>query len=279
MSRNVFISLAAAVLPLTFAWGAVAGGDLPPRADTDGPSCDIRIAKEGGSLVLEGLVFAPSPVAGSYELEISQGGYAGSSAFARAATSRSPPARTARSASSLCPREAAMPPRSSFIGTTAPPTAHATSAPGGGSRALRILGDTTMITNTLKAGLVAAAIAVAATAATPASAGSFTFTLTPRGDSADLIKSGLQIYGLVNEFKGKNHAKVDQKGRNNAAAISQKGQGNYGLVYQRGKGHEATLTQAGRNNAFGIFQFGKATNADVVQTGRGDVGLVFQGGW
>jgi len=79
MSRNVFISLAAAVLPLTFAWGAAAGSDLPARADTDGPSCDIRIAKEGGSLVLEGLVFAPAPVSGSYELEISQGGYAGGS--------------------------------------------------------------------------------------------------------------------------------------------------------------------------------------------------------
>ncbi len=136
-----------------------------------------------------------------------------------------------------------------------------------------------MTITTLKAGLVAAVIATATIASTPASAGSFTFTLTPRGDSAGLIRSGLQIYGLVNELKGKNHARVDQKGRNNAAGVSQKGNGNYGLVYQRGKGHQATLTQAGRNNAFGIFQFGKATNADVVQTGRGDVGLVFQGGW
>lgn len=136
-----------------------------------------------------------------------------------------------------------------------------------------------MTSTSLKGGVAAAIIAVTAIASTPASAGSLTFTLTPRGDSADLIRSGLQIYGIVNELKGKNHAKVDQKGRNNAAAVSQKGKGNYGLVYQRGRGHEATLAQAGRNNAFGIFQFGKATNADVVQTGRGDVGLVFQGGW
>lgn len=138
-----------------------------------------------------------------------------------------------------------------------------------------------MITTTLKAGLLAAALGIAA--ATPAAAGSFSFTLTPKGDSADLIRSGLQIYGLVNEIQGqkqgKNHAKVKQKGRDNAAAVSQKGAGNTGLVYQRGKGHGATLTQAGRENAFGIFQFGRATNADVVQTGRGGVGLVFQGGW
>ena len=78
MTRIVFISLAA-LLPLSFAWGAAAGGDLPAGADAHGPSCDIRIAQEGGSLVLEGLVFAPGPASGSYELEISQGGYAGSS--------------------------------------------------------------------------------------------------------------------------------------------------------------------------------------------------------
>jgi hypothetical protein len=136
-----------------------------------------------------------------------------------------------------------------------------------------------MITTTLKAGLAATVIIVVAIASTPASAGSFTLSLTPRGDSAELIRSGLEIYGLVNGLKGKNHAKVHQKGRNNAAAVSQKGKGNYGLVYQRGRGHEAILTQAGRNNAFGIFQFGKATNVDVAQFGRGDVGLIFQCGW
>jgi hypothetical protein len=76
MTRIVFLSLAA-LLSLSFAWGAAAGGDSP--AGAHGPSCDIRIAQEGGSLVLEGLVFAPVPASGSYELEISQGGYAGSS--------------------------------------------------------------------------------------------------------------------------------------------------------------------------------------------------------
>ncbi|MGH6736627.1 MAG: curlin [Methyloceanibacter sp.] len=134
-----------------------------------------------------------------------------------------------------------------------------------------------MFASTIKAGLAAAVIAVAASG--PASAGSFTLSLTPKGESADVIRHGLQIYGMVNELKGKNHAKVDQKGRNNAAAVSQKGKGNSGLVYQRGDNHAATLTQAGRNNAFGIFQFGRATNVDVAQYGKGDVGLVFQGGW
>jgi len=79
MSSNILTSLAAALLPLGFAWGAAASSDLPPRAYIDAPSCDIRVAREGGNLVLEGLVFAPSPVSGSYELEISQGGYAGGS--------------------------------------------------------------------------------------------------------------------------------------------------------------------------------------------------------
>jgi hypothetical protein len=136
-----------------------------------------------------------------------------------------------------------------------------------------------MIATPIKAGLAAVVIAVTASASVPASAGSFTLSLTPQGESADLIRHGLQIYGIVNELQGRNKARVDQKGRNNAAAVNQKGADNHGLVYQRGRGHTATLSQAGRNNAYGIFQFGRATNVDVVQVGRGDVGLVFQGGW
>jgi hypothetical protein len=131
----------------------------------------------------------------------------------------------------------------------------------------------------IKSGLAAAVIAITASASGPALAGSFNLSLVPHGDSADLVRHGLQIYGILNELKGKNKAHVIQKGRNNAAAVSQKGVGNQGLIYQRGKHHTATLTQAGRNNAFGIFQFGSATDLDVVQHGRGDVGLVFQGGW
>jgi hypothetical protein len=79
MSRILMTSLAA-LLPLGFAWGAAAGGE-PQGAYSQGPSCDIRVVREGGSLVLEGLVFAPMPAAGSYELKISQGGHAGQSSI------------------------------------------------------------------------------------------------------------------------------------------------------------------------------------------------------
>ena len=82
MSRIVFTSLAA-LLPLSFAWGAASGGELPSgsyaAANARGPSCDIRVAHEGGSLVLEGLVVAAAPASGSYEFRISQGGQAGGS--------------------------------------------------------------------------------------------------------------------------------------------------------------------------------------------------------
>ena len=73
-------SLAASLLTLSFAWGAAAGGDAP--ADTPPetiPSCDLRVADRGGSVVLEGLAFAPAPLTGVYELAISQGGPAGHS--------------------------------------------------------------------------------------------------------------------------------------------------------------------------------------------------------
>ncbi|MGH6866963.1 MAG: curlin [Methyloceanibacter sp.] len=134
-----------------------------------------------------------------------------------------------------------------------------------------------MIKSTARAGLVAAVIAGAAVP--PATAGSFSFTVTPKGESADYLRHGLQVYGYVNDLKSKNHARVDQRGRGNAAAISQSASGNYGLVYQRGRNHTATLTQSGRNNAYGVFQFGRGGNANVSQRGSGDAGLTFQGSW
>jgi hypothetical protein len=119
----------------------------------------------------------------------------------------------------------------------------------------------------------------------PASAGGVTLMLTPDGESADIIQEGLRIYSIVKEQKEKkkkkkkNHADVDQKGRDNAAALSQKGVDNYGLIFQRGRDHTATVAQKGERNAFGLFQFGRKTNLDVQQAGRGQVGLVLQGGW
>ncbi len=129
--------------------------------------------------------------------------------------------------------------------------------------------------------LVALLLGVA-TLSAPASAGSMTMVITPHGDAADLLQTGLQIYSLVQQQKGKknkNHAKVDQKGSDNAAAISQKGDGNYGLVVQRGHGHTATVSQDGRNNALGVFQFGKNTDLDYAQGGNGQASIVLQGGW
>jgi curlin associated repeat protein len=116
----------------------------------------------------------------------------------------------------------------------------------------------------------------------PAFAGGVTMVFTPRGDAANLLQTGLQIYSLVEQHKGnnkKNHAKVDQKGSDNAAALQQTGAGNYGLVVQRGKGHTATVSQDGFNNALGVFQFGRNANLDYAQTGDGEASIVLQGGW
>lgn len=138
---------------------------------------------------------------------------------------------------------------------------------------------------TKTAGLLAVLVGLGALQApAPAEAGgSVTMMITPRGDSADFISTGLRIYGLTQQYKqakkSKNTATVKQKGVNNAAALSQKGAGNYGLVYQKGKGHTATASQGGYNNTLGVFQFGKKTNLDVGQYGVGQTGIVLQGGW
>jgi hypothetical protein len=128
---------------------------------------------------------------------------------------------------------------------------------------------------------MAALIALSSLSA-PAAAGGVTMVLTPRGDAANPFQTGLQIYSLVEQQKGKkkkNHAKVDQKGSDNAAALQQTGAGNYGLVVQRGKGHTATVSQDGFNNALGVFQFGKNADLDYVQAGNGKASIVLQGGW
>ena len=139
------------------------------------------------------------------------------------------------------------------------------------------------LTNTAGALALLAGLAALHVPAPAEADGNVAVMITPSGDAADFISTGLRIYGLTQQYKGskkkKNLAAVKQKGVNNAAALSQKGAGNYGLVYQKGKGHTATASQDGYNNALGVFQFGKNTNLDVGQYGVGQNGIVLQGGW
>ena len=139
------------------------------------------------------------------------------------------------------------------------------------------------LTNTAGALALLAGLAALHVPAPAEADGNVAVMITPSGDAADFISTGLRIYGLTQQYKGskkkKNLATVKQKGVNNAAALSQKGTGNYGLVYQKGKGHTATASQGGYNNALGVFQFGKNTNLDIGQYGVGQNGIVLQGGW
>jgi hypothetical protein len=139
------------------------------------------------------------------------------------------------------------------------------------------------LTNTAGALALLAGLAALHVPAPAEADGNVAVMITPSGDAADFISTGLRIYGLTQQYKGskkkKNLAAVKQKGVNNAAALSQKGAGNYGLVYQKGKGHTATASQDGYNNALGVFQFGKNTNLDIGQYGVGQNGIVLQGGW
>ena len=139
------------------------------------------------------------------------------------------------------------------------------------------------LTNTAGALALLAGLAALHVPAPAEADGNVAVMITPSGDAADFISTGLRIYGLTQQYKGSkkkmNLATLKQKGVNNAAALSQKGAGNYGLVYQKGKGHTATASQGGYNNALGVFQFGKNTNLDVGQYGVGQNGIVLQGGW
>lgn len=116
------------------------------------------------------------------------------------------------------------------------------------------------------------------TSVTSVEAGQVSLRVEPRGQAAEVVGSGLQIYSLFKSFK-KNRAKIDQHGTGNGAAIAQHGDGNYAQIFQRGHHHSGQITQTGNNNTFGLFQFGRATNASASQTGNGRVGFEFVGGW
>lgn len=78
---RMLTSLAAVLLP--FGVAAAPNGSSPeaPDLETNGsgkfPRCEIRVGYEDGSVVLEGLVFARPPVAGSYQMRISKRGGGG----------------------------------------------------------------------------------------------------------------------------------------------------------------------------------------------------------
>lgn len=102
-------------------------------------------------------------------------------------------------------------------------------------------------------------------------------TPTPKGDAAQVIGTGMQLYGITRELR--NRAKTKQRGDGNGAAISQNGRGNNALIVQRGNGNTGTITQNGNCNSYGLFQFGRHNSGNVVQNGDSQVGLTFQGNW
>lgn len=110
--------------------------------------------------------------------------------------------------------------------------------------------------------------------------GSFSIEITPKGKGAEKLEKGLGIWSRIRETRQawRNRANVDQRGSDNAAYVSQSGNGNNALVFQRGTGHSASVSQSGDNNALGVFQFGRNTSSSTTQTG-GQTGLIFQGGW
>jgi Curlin associated repeat len=140
--------------------------------------------------------------------------------------------------------------------------------------------EVVMVRNRMIAAVCASTIFLSPTliaSAQARSSGSVSVTITPRGEQAEIIRGGLQIYSMIKSAK--NRAKVNQRGESNAAAIAQHGSGNNAQVFQRGRGHEAVVEQTGNSNWLGVFQFGRNSRSNVAQTGNGKSGLVIQGGW
>ena len=134
----------------------------------------------------------------------------------------------------------------------------------------------------IRANMVASVLALVVFAAieqsAPAAAGgSLSFAVTPRGETAHVVRDGFRFYSWARDLR--NRVRVDQRGSGNGAGVSQSGTGNWAGIFQRGRNHSATVTQNGNDNAYGIFQFGRNTSSAATQTGDGNVGFVLQGGW
>ena len=110
-----------------------------------------------------------------------------------------------------------------------------------------------------------------------AEAGNITLRIRPHGHDAQVLRQGLQLYSLFQNFK--NHAKVGQTGSNNAAGIAQYGSGDAAAVFQNGSRNSGQVVQSGNNDAFALFQFGKHNSSVTQQNRDGEVGIVLQGGW
>lgn len=120
------------------------------------------------------------------------------------------------------------------------------------------------------------------TPATPAEAGGRVgFTVTPKGQDAEALRTGLALYSAVRSIRRskKNRAMIEQYGEGNGAAISQRGENNWGHVVQRGRNNSGSIGQNGNDNAFALVQLGKRNNTHVSQNGNGNAGVRFEWGW
>ncbi len=86
LMMRILSPLAAVLLPLgtSFAAAALADGESLPDGGKRAtlPACEIHVAHEAGSVVLEGQVFAAHPVSGTYQLRVWQEG-AGSNSISQ----------------------------------------------------------------------------------------------------------------------------------------------------------------------------------------------------
>jgi Curlin associated repeat len=129
--------------------------------------------------------------------------------------------------------------------------------------------------------MLAAAMPFLVSVAPAEAGGRIGFTVSPKGEEAEALRTGLALYSAVRSIrKGKkNQAKVEQYGEGNGAAISQRGENNWGHVFQRGRGNSGSISQNGNDNAFALFQFGKRNSTQVSQNGNGNAGARFEWGW
>jgi hypothetical protein len=129
-------------------------------------------------------------------------------------------------------------------------------------------------TNLMAVALVAGLLLLPQTAAAD---GGASILLVPEGESAEVIRHGLDLYRMGRRIR--NEVRARQKGRGNGFAVEQHGEDNIAGVLQRGDGHQTSVVQNGNRNAFGVIQLGRGTSSSHVQHGEDQLGLSIEAGW
>ncbi len=96
----------------------------------------------------------------------------------------------------------------------------------------------------------------------------------PKLPAVEVIQKGRDNGAAIGQKGKADVARIIQQGIENTGMINQTGNNNEAAIRQLGRNNDASITQTGDNNAACVVQIGKNLSNDVVQTGGQSQGVI-----